>query len=63
VCVYVLVRGSVYSCACVCVFLCVWVGADARARARVALLIQHATCLCHVVGNLSDSTVLFDIIS
>jgi hypothetical protein len=44
------------------------VGANARARecafARVALLIQHATRMRHIViGGLSGSTILFDIIS
>jgi hypothetical protein len=55
--VYVCVRGWVHACACV--------GARAMecAFALVALFIQHATHMRHVVCSLSGFTKLFEIIS
>ena len=66
VCACVRVRGGGVN-ACVCVRVCVCMDARARACAcaRVAVLIQHATRMRHIVFSFvaSGSTIFFDVIS
>ena len=66
-CVRARARALVWMKDCACVHACARVCVSARARAcdcaRVALLIQYAARIYHIVCGLFDSSIFFDIIS
>jgi hypothetical protein len=60
VCVRVCAVAAVWACVCVRPCVCVWLGGWVSACTRLALLIQHATHIRHIViCSLSGSTTFF----